>query len=135
MYTFEFPYRVTYADTDKMGYLYYGNYARLYEIGRVETLRNLGCRYKDLEDMHNIMLPVVASESRYIAPAVYDELLILKTSIAELPQKMIVFNNEIFNEAGKLIHKAQVKLFFIDMDTQARISCPDWLQNKLKPYF
>lgn len=135
MYSFEFPYRVTYADTDKMGYLYYGNYAKLYEIGRVETLRNLGCQYRDLEDIHQIMLPVVACEARFLAPALYDELLIIKTIITELPQKMIVFENEIFNEKGKIIHKAQVKLFFIDMKTNSRISCPEWLQNNLKPHF
>lgn len=135
MYQFDFPYRVTYADTDKMGYLYYGNYARLYEIGRVETLRSLGCQYKELEDSFNIMLPVVSCEARYILPAKYDELLSIKTKICAMPQKMISFENEIFNEEENIIHRAEVKLFFIDMITNARTSCPEWLQSKLKPFF
>ena len=135
MITSDYFYRVTYADTDKMGYLYYGNYARIYEIGRVETLRQLGCTYRDLEDEHGVMLPVVSSESRYLRPALYDELLKIRTSIPVLPTKMIHFDHEIFNEAGASIHKATVKLFFVDMKTQGRISCPDWLTDIFTPYF
>ena len=56
MYSHVITYRVCYADTDKMGYVYYGNYARLYEIARVETLRSLGVSYKVLED-NGIGLP------------------------------------------------------------------------------
>ena len=135
MITSDYFYRVTYADTDKMGYLYYGNYARIYEIGRVETLRQLGCTYRDLEDEHDVMLPVVSAESRYLRPALYDELLTIRTTIPVLPTKMIHFDHEIFNEAGACIHKATVKLFFVDMKTQGRISCPDWLTDIFTPYF
>ena len=47
MFTYEVKgIRVRYADTDQMGYVYYGNYARYYEIGRVEALRSLGFHYK-----------------------------------------------------------------------------------------
>ena len=67
MYTHAITYRVCYADTDKMGYVYYGNYARLYEIARVETLRSLGVSYKDLED-NGIGLPVFEHSSTFLAP-------------------------------------------------------------------
>lgn len=135
MITSDFPYRVTYGDTDKMGYLYYGNYARIYEIGRVEALRQLGCTYRNLEDEHRVMLPVVSSASRYMKPARYDELLNIRTTIPVLPTKMIHFDHDIFNETGDCIHKASVKLFFVDMKTQERISCPDWLTVIFKPHF
>ena len=46
MYTHEFKKRVRYGETDQMGYLYYGNYAQYYEIGRVESIRSLGLTYK-----------------------------------------------------------------------------------------
>ena len=48
--------RVYYEDTDQMGVVYYGNYARYYEIGRTEMIRDLGFTYKQMEEM-NIMLP------------------------------------------------------------------------------
>ena len=50
MYSQLTTYRVCYADTDQMQYMYYGNYARLYEIGRVEAMRALGFSYKAFEE-------------------------------------------------------------------------------------
>ena len=57
MYISETTVRVRYAETDKMGYAYYGNYAQYYEVGRVEALRQLGTSYKEMED-NGVMLPV-----------------------------------------------------------------------------
>ena len=65
--------RVRYAETDKMGYLYYGHYAKLYEIGRSEMIRDLGITYKHLEDELNIMMPVLQLSCRYRLPAKYDD--------------------------------------------------------------
>ncbi len=42
--------RIRYAETDQMGYCYYGNYPVFFEMGRVEALRSLGIRYRDLEE-------------------------------------------------------------------------------------
>jgi acyl-CoA thioester hydrolase len=57
MLKFDYKKRVRYGETDMMGYLYYGNYAQLYEIGRVETMRSIGLSYKKLEEDHRIMMP------------------------------------------------------------------------------
>jgi acyl-CoA thioester hydrolase len=118
-----------------MGYLYYGHYAKYYEIGRVETLRHLGLSYKTMEDNQGIMLPVVSLESRYLAPAYYDDNIEIKTILKSLPNKMITFNHELVNEKGKIINKAEVKLFFVDMKTGKRTSCPDLLTENLSPFF
>ena len=56
MYAFETQIRVRYGETDQMGYLYYGNYAEYYEVGRVETIRSLGVSYKELDEVH-VWLP------------------------------------------------------------------------------
>lgn len=135
MYQFDFQKRVRYAETDKMGYLYYGNYPKYFEIGRVETIRSLGVDYKDFEDVHKIMLPVVQLESKYLLPAYYDDLLTIKSYIKELPSKMITFHHEILNPSGKVINKAVVKLFFIDMVLNKRTSAPKFMVEKLKSYF
>lgn len=63
------------------------------------------------------MMPVVHVEARYILPAKYDEELIIRTILNELPGRMITFDNEIYNEEQILIHRAEVKLFFVDMDS------------------
>lgn len=135
MYQFDFPKRVRYAETDKMGYLYYGNYPKFYEIGRVELIRSLGIDYRDLEDHYSIMLPVVHLEAKYIAPAYYDDLLTIRTRITSLPTKMISFHHDIINPDQKVINKATVKLFFIDMIQNKRISAPDFITDPLRPHF
>ncbi len=135
MYTHSHHKRVRYAETDKMGYLYYGHYAKYYEIGRVESLRSLGIAYRDMEEKMGIMLPVLQLNSRYIAPAYYDENIEIKTILHDMPIKMISFEHELINEEGKIINKASIKLFFVDVQSGKRVSCPDLLTEKLRPYF
>ena len=135
MYSFDYKKRVRYGETDMMGYLYYGNYAQLYEIGRVETMRSLGLTYRDLEVVYGVMMPVVHVDARYILPAKYDEELTIRTILTELPSLMIVFENEIFNEEMQMIHKAVVKLFFIEMSSGKKVSCPEYMLEKLRPLF
>jgi len=135
MYSYDYKKRVRYGETDMMGYLYYGNYAQLYEIGRVETMRSLGLTYKDMEVVHRVMMPVVHVESRYLKPAKYDDELTIRTILKELPDRIIVFHAEIYNEEQVLIHTASVKLLFIDMDNQKRVNCPEYLVKALKTYF
>jgi len=135
LYSHSITYRVCYADTDLMGFMYYGNYARLYEIGRVEAIRNLGLEYREMEEIDGIILPVVALQARFIKPALYDDLLRVTTSLPELPGKMIRFENEVFDSHGRCIHSAEVKLFFVDKHTGQRISCPEKLLEKLKPFY
>lgn len=118
-----------------MGYLYYGNYASLYEIGRVETIRSLGIAYQELEDVHGIMLPVLSMNSRFKMPAKYDEELTIRTTLKEMPSKMITFHHDILNSKGQSINEAVVKLFFIDIASNKRISVPIFIQEKLKAYF
>lgn len=135
MITSKTNYRVPYADTDQMGYMYYGLYAKLYEMGRAEMVRDLGITYKELESVHQISMPVLYLECRYLIPATYDELLTIESRIEEMPTKMIVFHHRVFNAAEKIINKGIVKLFFIDQKTEKRVSAPAILTDKLQTYF
>lgn len=127
--------RVRYGETDQMGYLYYGNYAQYYEVGRVEAMRKAGMTYKDMEAVHGIWMPVVNMEVRYIRPAFYDDLLTVKTEIRKLPDTHIVFNVEVFNEAEKLINVGMVRLCFFDAATKKVIPAPEYFLKNLRPYF
>lgn len=135
MYTHNFKKRVRYGETDQMGYLYYGNYAQYYEIGRVEMLRSVGLTYKSMEEEHGILMPVMTLEMRFVRPAHYDELLTIRTSLRELPSKTIVFHVEIFNEKMKLVNGGRVKLCFVDTNTNKSIDAPTYLVEKLRPHF
>lgn len=135
MISFDYSKRVRYAETDQMGYLYYGHYAAYYEIGRVEMLRSLGMSYREMETELRIMMPVMNLQMRFVRPAHYDDLLTIRTTIRQLPERFIVFHVEIRNEAGKLVNGGSVKLCFVDMESGRTVAAPEALLGKLRPYF
>lgn len=135
MYVHTFQKRVRYGETDQMGYLYYGNYAQYYEIGRVEMLRSLGITYKNLEEDYGTFMPVLHLECRYVRPARYDDLLTIETTLRKLPSKDIIFNMEIRNEAGKIVNGGRVRLCFLDRQTEKAVNAPAVLLDVLKPFF
>ncbi|UII33247.1 acyl-CoA thioesterase [Fulvivirga ulvae] len=126
--------RVRYAETDQMGYVYYGNYATYFEVARVESLRSLGLSYKELEDQ-GVMMPVLENKSKYLAPAKYDELLTIKTTIKKKPAVRIQFDYEIYNESDKLIHIGETVLVFVDMKTGMPCLQPEMMAKLLNPFF
>lgn len=126
--------RVRYAETDQMGYVYYGNYATYYEVARVESLRSLGLSYKELEQQ-GVMMPVLENKSKYIAPATYDELLTVKTIIKEMPGVRIFFHYEIYNESDKLIHTGETVLVFVNKETGRPCEPPQIMTELLTPFF
>ena len=134
MYSAETTLRVRYAETDQMQYVYYGNYAAYYEVGRVEALRRLGMTYKDLEDS-GIMMPVLESHSYYHKPAKYDELLTLKITIPQLPLVKIKFQYEIFSENGDKLHTGDTTLAFVNMNTGKPTKIPEQMKKLLMPFF
>jgi acyl-CoA thioester hydrolase len=135
MYIHETQIRVRYGETDQMNYLYYGNYALYYEVGRTESLRSLGFSYKALEES-GIGLPVVKLESEYFRPAFYDDLITVKTRLESLPEgSEITFISELFNEKGKLLNRGKVTLVFYNMHLKKKTDIPSDLKATLALYF
>lgn len=134
MYSYISNYRVLYADIDQMGYMYYGQYAKLFEIGRVESMRSLGIIYKDIE-AEGVWMPVYELHSKYIEPAKYDDLLSIKTTIKEMPKARIVFHSDIINPEGKIIHEGKTTLVFLRTSDQRLQICPASISTKLSTYF
>ncbi len=126
--------RVRYADTDQMGYVYYGNYARFYEIARVEALRSMGLTYKEVEDSGTIM-PVFDNYSRYWQPARYDDLLTVKVVVRDLPLVRAIFEYEITNQDGILVNTGKTTLVFLNAQTQRPVRAPQIFVEKLRPFF
>ncbi|MFZ9143998.1 MAG: acyl-CoA thioesterase [Aquirufa sp.] len=130
MLTHSVFYRVCYADTDQMGYVYYGNYARFYEIARVETLRNIGVSYKVLEDA-GIGLPVYENYSKYHAPALYDDLLRVDCTLVKMPSARIEFEYRIYNQLDELLHEGKTTLVFMDLASKKVVKAPEWLNSAI----
>ncbi len=134
MFQFDTNVRVRYAETDKMGFVYYGNYAAYYEVARVEALRSLGLTYKSMEEK-GIILPVLENYSKYILPTLYDDLIRISVMIRELPGTRIRFDYELFNEANKLINLGYTTLVFVDVNTGRPMDIPAFILEILKPFF
>ena len=134
MYSFETKLRVRYGETDQMGYVYYGVYAQYYEVGRVELLRSLGISYKELEE-EGFALPVVNFEINYKKAAHYDDELIIRTTIKELPSARITFHYETFNTEMELLNSGKVVLVFVEKKSKKPCFTPEIIMNKLQKKF
>ena len=80
---FSVPYRVIYGDTDAAGVVYNANYLRYFEIGRTEMMRAWALPYRAIEEL-GCILPVTESYLRFKAPAAYDDLITIATSLVEV---------------------------------------------------
>jgi len=123
--------RVRYAETDQMGYVYYGNYYTYFEVGRVEFMRARGVAYKDMEIADDSFIVVAESNCRYRRPARYDDLLRVRTRVAELRRRTLKFSYEVLREADSEL-LAEGETLHVICDRQGR---PKALPEKYRRYF
>ena len=125
MYQDEIQIRVRYSETDKMGYVYYGNYSAYLEVARVEMLRDLGFSYKKMEE-EGIMMPVVDFHITYKKPAFYDDLITIRSRVVNMPGKKIEFEaDQVILACGQLIPDADSK----EMKELGVISANGWINT------
>ena len=126
--------RIRYADTDQMGYVYYGRYANFYEIARVELFRSLGFSYKDLEDK-GVGMPVIKMNSKFLLPIKYDEEIKIITYINKIPNSKITFTYKLFNSENLIVNEAKTILTFIDLKRKRPVRIPTELMTIIKKKF
>jgi acyl-CoA thioester hydrolase len=96
--------RVRYAETDQMGVVYHANYLIWFEVGRVELIRALGIEYKRMEIEDDCHIVVADAHCRYHLSAMYDEVLRIRTRIAESRNRLVKFSYEVIRDAdGKVL--------------------------------
>ena len=134
MYTHSTKIRVRYSETDQMGYVYNGNYAQYYEVGRVEMLRSLGMTYNKMEES-GVMLPLLELKSKFIKPALYDQELTIKTTVKELPGVRMTFDYELYNEQEELINIGSTILVFFDMEKKRPCPPPAYFMERIAQYY
>ena len=104
--------RVRYAETDKMGVVYYANYFVWFEVGRAELLRSLGWSYREME-ADGVGLPVIEAHCEYRQPARYDDELEIRTKGELVSPACVAFDYEVVRRAdaavtavGRTVHAA-----------------------------
>lgn len=120
--------RVRYAETDQMGFVYYGVYAQYYEVGRVEAMRSLGFSYREMEES-GVLMPVINLTIDYKKPALYDDEVRIVTTVKEMPSVRITFHYECFNQKNELLNTGSVTLVFIDKAKNKPMQPPSWFME------
>ena len=91
--------RVRYAETDQMGVVYHANFLVWFEVGRVELMCARGVEYKKMEKEDDCHIVVADVHCRYHHSARYDEVLRIRTRIAESKNRVVMFSYEVIRDA------------------------------------
>jgi acyl-CoA thioester hydrolase len=120
----EIQIRVRYAETDRMGLLHHANYLVYFEQARTELLRARGVAYKDLED-RGYFLVIAKVEIKYRAPAHYDDVLTIRTTVTRTTPVRLEHRYEVFRD-GAMICEGATTLACVDRDGKPQ-AMPQWL--------
>ena len=113
--------RVRYAETDKMGIVHHSNYLIWFESGRSELCRARGFSYKEMEENDNALMVVAESYCRYKSPAYYEDVLMVRTRVAEIRSRAIRFIYEIFRPSdGALLAEGETLHLVTDQNKKVR---------------
>ncbi len=126
----ESRFRVRYAETDQMGMVYYANYLVWMEIGRTDYCRQGGFTYRDLERCEQAYLTVAEANCRYLAPARYDDEILVETVISRLKSRIVEFSYKI-KSGSALLAEGRTLHVVIGPDGKPR-TMPDRYFNLLK---
>lgn len=116
-----------------MGVVYYANYYVWMEIGRVELVRGMGIDYREMERTDGLLLSVIESQCRYIAPARYDQEILVGTEIADANARLIEFRYSIRDAAtNQPIASGMTKHMWLNREFRPT-KLPERYLEKLKP--
>jgi acyl-CoA thioester hydrolase len=132
-----YPIRVRYVDTDRMGFVYNGNYLAFFEVGRTELMRSFGLVYTKLEQ-DGYQLPLIESYVRYHNAALYDDVLEIE-AILQLNSigSKLRFDYNVFR-TNDLIASGFTAHMFMKVETQRAVRAPEAFMsgiNQLKNKF
>jgi acyl-CoA thioester hydrolase len=128
-FTAEVRLRVRYAETDQMGVVYHANYAIWFEVGRVELLRQLGFRYRDMERKDNCHIAVVDLRCRYKAPAMYDDEIVIRTELKNVRESLLHFGYKIFRAGdATLLAEGETTHIVVNGNFERRALPPKYLE-------
>ncbi len=129
-YTFTTTVRVRFADTDAQGIAHNASYLVWYEVARVEYLRAYAGGYQALRD-HGIEALVLESHCRYVVPAVFDDLLHVRTRCVGLRGARFRYEYSIVRDDGTLMADGYTAHACVDSATLKPTRVPDWLRDAI----
>lgn len=128
---YETQIRVRYAETDKMGIVHHSNYLVWFEFGRSEFCRARGFSYKEMEEKDNALMVVAEAYCRYKSPAYYEDVLTLRTKIAEMRSRSIRFIYEIYRPLDQTLLAEGETLHLVTDENKKVRTLPESYKQKL----
>jgi len=125
--------RIYYEDTDAGGVVYHANHLKFAERARTELLRFLGFENKSIFDLHGVIFVVRRIEADYIRPGRLDDLLTIKTTIAEVKKTSVLMKQTIFRHEEK-IFDMNIALVCIDGDKHKPTALPADVKTAFERY-
>lgn len=123
--------RVRYAETDQMGIVHNSNYLVWFEVGRSEFCRARGFSYKEMEEKENALMVVAESYCRYKLPAYYEDILTVRTQVAEIRSRSLRFIYEIFRASDETLLAEGETLHLVTDENKKVRSLPAIYKQKL----
>ena len=135
MLTFKTEIRIRYADTDQMQFVYNGKYLEYFEVGRTELLRSTGLSYKVVEK-EGYQLPLVEAHLKYVSAAYYDDILVIESSLKEIPKLKMRLDYKIFRkESNELVTEGYTEHVFINKESKKPVRPPKFFIDAVKNYY
>jgi acyl-CoA thioester hydrolase len=123
--------RVRYAETDQMGVVYHSHYLVWCELGRTDHIREGGMSYRQIEEA-GILLAVAEANVRYRAPARYDDLVRVETTLSDVSSRAVTFDYLITNAVtGERLATARTLLVALDASHRV-VSLPPLIRARLE---
>lgn len=128
MLRFEKYIRVSYKDTDCMGFVHHSNYLVYFETARTEMFRSLGLEYSAMEK-NEIISPIISAELRYLRPASYDEVLRVVVTLDSISPVRLGLRYEVYDERDNLINTGKTVSAFLNRRTHRPVHVPEQIVN------
>ena len=123
--------RVRYAETDKMGIVHHSNYLVWFELGRSEFCRARGFSYLEMEEQENALMVVAEVYCRYKSPAYYEDLVTIRTNVADIRSRSLRFIYEVYRASDQtLLAEGETLHVVTDKNKKVR-SMPETYKEKL----
>ncbi len=123
-------YRVPYGDIDKMGYVYYANYFRYFEMLRNELIRFSTVSYKEIENSYGLMFPVLDAYCEYLYPAKYDDVIRVEGWVSKIEANRFQISYQIFNQEDQKLVLGYTNHICLSLEGKPR-KLPEFIKKLL----
>ena len=131
LFTFDFPQRIYFVDTDAGGVVYHAQYIKFLERARTEWLRHLGFNNSDLERRYKMLFIVSEVAVEFVKPARLDDSVVISVAIENLGRVRCTFQQEIRRD-DELLVKARVVVASVSADSFKPIEIPPDVRKKME---